>query len=297
MPVMHAEDLVSEYILRRHTGKTFVMVEGVTDRALWLEYADCNPIPTQGKEIIIDALKSYMLHKAKGVAGIIDLDYTLISHTYDRESPNLLYDDCCPDMETILLRSDALKKVLRHELDEMEIDAVHAFADVLTTESHRLAAEVGYFRLLNEREDYGLNFKALFIADFIDGDTLKLDCDWLARRLAENRSGISSDELLREVGELREEHPPDNIQLCRGKDVIAIMATILPTLYEKHFGEELPESAQALSQEKQLAKELRKAYEYIYFQKTSLFQRIREWEAHNRPYRIIRDFSTERTPA
>ncbi len=282
------DELVSEFILRRWTGKPFVMVEGVTDRALWAEYSDCDPIPTQGKELILDALNSYMLREAQGIAGIVDLDYTLISQTYQSDMPNLLYDGCCPDMEMILLGSPALKKVLRHELPDVDIDAAHNFAELLSRESQNLAAEYGYFRWLNEREQYGLSFKALRVQDFVDSNALTLDCKWLARRLAEGRDGISSDELFCEVGKLRELEPPDNVLLCRGKDVIAIMAHILPALYESRFGEALPDSAREIFQAKRLAKELRKAYEYIYFTDTSLFGCIQNWENSNRPYKILK---------
>lgn len=286
MMLTEPSELVSEYILRRWTGKPFVMVEGVTDRALWAEYADCDPIPTQGKELILDALNSYMLREAQGIAGIIDLDYTLISQTYQRDMPNLLYDAHCPDMEMILLSSPALKKVLRHELPE-DIDAAHDFADRLSRESQRLAAEIGFFRWLNEVEQYGLNFKALKVQDFVDNNALTLDCEWLARRLAEACDGLSSEALLREVDKLRQQDPPET-QLCRGKDVIAIMVRIMPALFESHFGEAPPDSAREIFQERRLAKELRKAYEYIYFKGTSLFGCIQNWESVNCPYRILK---------
>ncbi len=273
-------------------GETFVMVEGKTDEVLWEEFRskkDCTLYPAQGKDRIIAALDITKKRGLCGVAGIIDLDYTLISQTYQRDMPNLLYDDRCPDMEVILLQSPALRKVLRHELPDKDIDAIHDFADLLNRESQRLAAEIGYFRWLNEVEHYGLNFKVLRITDFVvDSDPLTLDRGCLARRLAEGRGGISSEQLLRETAGLRESNPPEDIQLCRGKDVIAIMAHIMPTLYESHFGKVLPNSASFLLKETRLAKELRKAYEFIYFKQTSLFGCIRTWESANNPFKILK---------
>ena len=75
---------------------------------------------------------------------------------------NLLYDDHCPDMELILLNSSALKKTLRHTFYKYEIEQIHEFAEKLKEESLRLAAELGYFRLLNHIENCGLNFKDVF---------------------------------------------------------------------------------------------------------------------------------------
>ena len=286
-------EMVNEYRLARNSieGKSFVMVEGKSDRALWTEFippANCYIVYADGKSDIVDALKTPVLRGIEGIAGIVDADYWLITDADELGTDNLLYDDCCPDMEVILLQSPALKKVLRHELPGEDIDTVHAFADALNHESQRLAAEIGYFRWLNEVEGYGLNFKALRLADFIDAEKLTLDCDWLARRLAEGRDGITSERLLSETAELRENNTPETPQLCRGKDAIAIMAQLLPALYQARFGEELPENIREVFQDRRLAKELRKAYEFIYFKRTSLFGCIQNWENTNRPYKILK---------
>ena len=66
------------------------------------------------------------------------------------------------------------------------------------------------------------------------------------------------------------------------------MALLLPRLYESRFGHELPANAVALKDARQLAKELRKAYEYMYFRETSLFGCIRAWEGANCDYRILK---------
>lgn len=291
-PQAMANIILTEQIRRRlcGEGETFVMVEGKTDEVLWEEFRsreDCTIYPVNGKERVVAALDVVKQRDSRGVAGIVDADYWLITDADELGTNNLLYDDCCPDMEMILLSSPALKKVLRYELPVEDIDAAHDFADRLSRESTRLAAEIGFFRWLNEVEQYGLNFKGLRVQDFVDSNALTLDCDWLARRLAEACDGMSSEELLCEVGKLRELEPPE-IQLCRGKDVIAIMAHIMPALFEAHFGEAPPENALEIFQEKWLAKELRKAYEYIYFRDTSLFGCIQNWESANCPYKILK---------
>ena len=284
MPSLKSEEIVSTFIMRQDKNKTFVMVEGETDRALWVEYADCTLFPTKGKDVIIDALKSYGLRGLPGIAAIVDSDYWLICQSDELSTDNLLYDNCCPDMELILLNSPALKKTLRHTFFDYEIEQIHEFAKKLKEEALRLAAELGYFRLLNHIEDYGLKFKEIHFEEFIDG--LKLDRDWVARRLAENKRGISSEALLEEIEELRKEYPQEeyNIQLCRGKDVLEIMAVILPTLFKSQFGDDLPHSMN----DKEMTGNLRMSYEYGYFTETSLFSCIRKWESDNPPYRIIR---------
>lgn len=271
-------------------GETFVMVEGKTDEVLWEEFRsreDCTIYPVDGKDRVVDTLDIVKKRDSSGVAGIVDADYWLITDADELGTDNLLYDDCCPDMEMILLCSPALKKVLRHELPE-DIDAAHNFAELLSRESKSLAAEYGYFRLLNHLNAYGLKCNAIPLSEVIDIDSLELDAKLLAARLTGGRPDILSDDLLRQVADLRQRYSPDNIQLCRGKDVIAILAHILPALYEARFGEVLPDSAREIFQAKRLAKELRKAYEYIYFKDSSLFGCIQNWENTNSPYKILK---------
>ena len=298
-------NFVAEYYMVQVYGKdTFVMVEGETDEEIWGDFASekCGLFPSYGKENIIEALTRSDLRQLPGVAGIIDLDYTLITQSFDRDIPNLLYDNRCPDLEMILLQSPALKMSMRCALNGEEIDTADRFTDTLYTLSQKLAAEFGYFRLLNELEDYGINFKKFnyrhkkdYInfrdADFIDVEKLQLRHNWTATRLTgSSQQSLDSGDLLQAIAALKRKYSPGATQLCRGKDVLAIMAYIAPRVYQQHFDDALPESARELFDEARLAIELRKAYEYIYFVDTSLYQRIRDWQCANHPFRIIRDF-------
>ena len=289
MELMQPSEYVSEFILTRMTQKTFVMVEGNTDRALWTEYAadGCLLRPAKGKDIIIDVLKTPFVCGLKGIAGIIDSDYWLITGADELGTDNLLYDDCCPDMESLLLKSDALRKVLRHSIDADDIQQLHDFADKLKKEAQRLAMEFGYFRLLNHLNDYGLRCNSIRFENVIDSNTLQLDEELVASKLAGEKPGLTSEKLLKEVDELKQAYPPENAQLCRGKDVIAVMAITMPILFKSEFGDDLSASIN----ERELSRNLRLAYEFSYFKDTSLFSCICDWQSQNRPYRIIRDFS------
>lgn len=313
---MTKPNYIVEFIMTRNmdNAKAFVLVEGTTDRALWGKFAaeDCHLRPAQGKDTIVDVLSSTFL-KGKGmngIAGIVDADYWLLTDADELGTDNLLYDDCCPDAESILLDSGALKKVLRHSINADDMEQIHQFADTLITEAQRLAMEFGYFRLLNECEQYGISFncfwKAHNIVDFIDNECQAFDRTWFARKLADHHKTrwidksdrwIPFDVLLEGVGELEERYPTPDIRLCRGKDVVAIMAHILPALFKTEFGKELSEINHSPIHKRELAKDLRMAYEFGYFMETSLFACIRRWEGENEPYRIIRDFSAERTSA
>lgn len=293
MTWMEPPDYVAEYYVARFYEKSFVMLEGTTDRALWNEFTDefnCSLYPTkvdEGKDVIIDALTSSWLRDLPGFAGIVDADYWLIMNAPELETNSLLYDDRCPDMESILLASDALKKVLRNNLYSFDVGEIHQIAEVLTRESSRLAAEFGYFRLLNGIRDYGLKCNAIPMADVIDADKLELDAKQVASRLTGGRPELTSEDIMEQVGQLREQYPPTNPQLCRGKDVVAIIAHILPSLFKSHFGEDLPSDSATAFREKALAISLRSSYDSRYFKETSLYGCIRNWESDNPCYKIL----------
>lgn len=297
LPEMTPHEIANEIGVRQiqsriyGEGETFVMVEGKTDEVLWEEYRsreDCTLYPAYGKDKIIDALEVARKREMRGVAGIVDADYWLITDADELGTRNLLYDDCCPDMESIVLSSPALKKVLRNELYNYDIEEIHRLADKLTSEALRLATEYGHFRLLNHLNDYGLRCNSICFADVIDSDSLELDRELVASKLTGDKPALTGADLLRQVDDLRAKHPRDNIQLCRGKDVISIMAYILPNLFEAEFGEALPPDAQSAFREKALLIRLRSAYDSAYFKGTSLFGCIRSWESANNPYKILK---------
>ena len=271
-------------------GETFVMVEGKTDEVLWEEYRsrdDCTLYPAYGKDRIIDALQVANRRDMRGVAGIVDADYWLITEADELGTENLLYDDCCPDMESILLSSPVLDKLLRNNLFSFEIDDIRLFVAKLKENAYRLAAEFGYFRLLNEIRCYGLTCNAIPLADVIEVNSLEFDARQVAARLTGGRTDITGDDLLQQVDQLRQRYSPDGPQLCRGKDIVAIIAHILPTLFEAQFEADLPPDSLLAFNEKALGINLRSAYDSRYFKMTSLFGCIRNWESDNPCYKIL----------
>ncbi|MYD11594.1 MAG: DUF4435 domain-containing protein [Chloroflexi bacterium] len=286
-------EMVNEYRLARASikGKSFVMVEGRTDRALWTEF-----IPDQfaylvyadGKTDIVDAMNTPVMRGIEGVAGIVDADYWLITDADELGTENLLYDAHCPDLESLLLCSPALKKVLRNHLYNYNVDEIHAFADRLACNAQRLAAEFGYFRLLNHLEDYGIRFRDFDVSEVIDPDALRLDRARTAKRLAQTTAAVSCEDLLRQVDALRKSYPPENPQICRGKDVVAILAYLLPLRFRAEFGDALPQNVTVALNGRALSIGLRSAYDSAYFKETSLFNCIQSWESTNTPYKILK---------
>ena len=297
LPEMTAHEIANEIGVRQiqsriyGEGETFALVEGKTDEVLWEEFRsreDCTLFPALGKDRIVAALGVTQKRGMRGIAGIVDADYWLITDADELATDNLLYDAFCPDMESIVLSSPTLKRVLRNELYNYDIEEIHKLADKLKCDALRLATEYGYFRLLNDLQNYGLHCNSICFAEVMDRDTLELDLELVAAKLTGDKPEMTGADLLRQVDDLREQYPADNIQLCRGKDVVSILAYLLPILFKTEFGEELPHDANAAIRERALSIRLRSAYDSAYFKGTSLFNCIRSWESANTPYRILK---------
>jgi len=256
-------------------------VEGRTDEALWAEYkADrCNLFPMGGKQHVLAAIRAINERPSMhGVAAIVDPDFWLLENSQHLQMRNLLYDDL-PDVELMLVTSPALEKVLRHTLS---LSDLRQFAEDLRRAALNIATEYGYFRLLDaRRRDFGLSFKAVRFAEVIDSPVQTLRLEHVAAQLS-SRSKITKEALLQEIAQLRQDIAP-TIALCRGKDVIAILAQLL------HLRPELSEKEKLQTKSNELSRVLRIAYELAYFVTTQLYKRIRKWESQNRPFRIVQE--------
>ena len=149
--------------------------------------------------------------------------------------------------------------------------------------------DFGYFRLVDYlHREYNFGFNIISFTDVIDSVTSQLDIDLTAEKLAERSKTVSKSELLEQVEMLREEFLP-SIALCRGKDVLSIMAFLLSS------DGNLSDKVKIQTRTNELYRTLRMAYEFAYFISTALYKRIRKWETENTPFRIIKDFPFERT--
>lgn len=285
--------LFSKLIMKRNANPThtYVLVEGRTDEAVWARFmADyCELMRADGKDKVIATLQLVNIRYPTwgNVAAIVDPDLWLIETSDELNIANLLYDDT-PDLDLMLITSPALKTVVRNTIT---VEGADEYSERLRNETLRLAMEFGYFRLFDYRHrEYHLgSFRQVVFEDVIDKTTLKLDVEKVAETLVRN-SPKTGSQLLEQIERLRNEQSPD-IKLCNGHDVRAIMACLIG------FDDSLPEIVKIQTRSRELSRTLRMAYEFAYFICTQLYRRIREWESKHSPYRIIRDYPAERTPA
>ncbi len=284
--------LLAKLIMKRNAKPHFayVLVEGKTDQAVWSKFKsdECELLPADGKDKVMATLRmaNFKQPSWRNVAAIVDPDYWLIEQSDELMIPNLLFDDT-PDLEIMLITSEALESVV---LNTITVDGAHDFCRSLRGESFRLAQQFGYFRLLDFRNrHFNLSFKRVSFAEVIDRRTLQLDEERVTRELVTN-STLTAGDLASHIAELRSERPAE-LKLCRGRDVRDIVACLI------EFNDELSASVKIKTRSNELARALRMAFEFAHFVMTALYRRIRDWEARHAPFRIIRDYPTERTPA
>lgn len=294
-------------------GETFVMVEGESDEYLWSKFfpnENCELFYADGKDNVTAALDTINDRGDTGVAGIVDADYWLIRDSDKLCQDNLLYDECYPDTELMILNSAdsaALTDVLKTKFHLKDDPDIQRFALLLQTKAERLAMEFGYFRLLNDLKSYDISFSEFWESrrfdydEFIDVDdveSIQFRQDCFAKRLADfhnagKRLGhskrIEDWELLEGVAKLKkiDKFKTPNVQLCQGHETVAIVAHLLPVLFKSVFGSNPPSKFNELRNRLKLEKELRTNYKAKDFVTTTLCESIRNWESDNPCYKIL----------
>ncbi len=280
-----ARDLLKGKSDCRHT---YVLVEGSNDFRVWAKFKAhlCQIVIADGKDKLVAKLRYFNTNYPhwRNVAAIVDPDFWLLENANELDTENLLYDDM-PSLELTLIASPALETVL---VNTLPVDVAASYGEQLRNTALRLATEYGYYRLLDYRHrKYNLSFNQVSFDAVIDTETLELDEIRIAASLVSN-SVLSASQLLEHIKELRRKVAPD-IRLCRGHDVLNIMACLIG------FDADLSGKAKIQTKSNELSRALRMAYEFTDFITTQLYSRIRKWKSENIPFRIIQDFPLERT--
>ncbi len=105
----------------RHKG-TFLVVEGDADARFYKMFVNleqCRVVPANSKGAVIKVLET-IADEHSGVLGIVDADYWNVDHI-SSELPALFSTDT-HDLETLILQSSALDKVLAEHGNENAIE-------------------------------------------------------------------------------------------------------------------------------------------------------------------------------
>ncbi len=268
-------------ILRKdvHSG-SFLLVEGHEEKKLYSIFVDrdaCKIEIGHGKPNVQGALAILEGEGFAGLLALVDTDFDALEERAVA-SPNLLRSDT-HDLETMLLASPALDKVLIERGDEDKLRAAGGAAGV-REKLLALGAPVGYLRWYNERRGSQLLFKDLEMTSFIHESSLAIDLDALLRELR-NRSKalIVVDAEVLQGARALEDPSHDRWHVCCGHDLVRILSVGL----RRTWGSNKPSDVEP----KRLEESLRLAFSRADLESTRLFAGIVAWEAVSAPYVVL----------
>ncbi|MDB9312411.1 DUF4435 domain-containing protein [Spirulina sp. CS-785/01] len=257
---------------------TFLLVEGDTDKKFYYNLINrdlCQVVTLSGKpsskERVIVVLRILNQDNFQGVLAIVDADF---DHLLDSPVswPNLFRTDT-HDLETLLIQSPALEKVLI-ELGSEE--KIKQFSQDIRETLLNAGLSLGYLRWISQQDGLNLTFNGLKFNKFINDKSLAINENDLIKAV-KNKSqqpDLSNPQLQEQLTTFKN-NTHDPWQVCCGHDLVEILSLGLrKTLGTNNKVE--PEKVEI---------SLRLAYEAVYFQDTTLYADICQWETDHPPFR------------
>jgi hypothetical protein len=261
---------------KQYSG-SFLIAEGDTDARVWKNLVDstkCRVENAYNKDLAVKVLNILEKDNFAGVLAIVDADFWILEGTVP-SSPNLLLTDT-HDLETMLLKSPALEKLLLEHGSEQKIKD---FAKDIRQTLLESAKIIGYLRWASLKFNYGLKFEGLKFKKLRD-DILILDESKLIKIVkdkSENK-GLDEKKIRANMDSLKTD-TQDMWHVCCGHDMISILSIALC----KVLGSCQPQKVEP----NVLEQDLRLAYESSYFCKTQLYAAIQQWEKNNQPFQVL----------
>ena len=261
----------------QYTG-SFLIAEGDTDARVWKNLVDstkCRVENAHNKNNAVAVLNILEKGKFAGVLAIVDADFDILEGSVPL-SPNLLFTDT-HDLETMLLKSPALDKVL---LEHGSEDKIKSFAKDIRQTLLESAKVIGYLRWASLKFDYSLKFEDLAFKKFVDDRTLILNQSELIKTVKNNsqKQGLDEREIQQKMDSLTTT-TQDMWYVCCGHDMIGILSIALCKALGSCNSKQVEPNV--------LEKDLRLAYESAHFRLTKLYLAIQTWEQTNQPFEVL----------
>jgi hypothetical protein len=280
-PEQSADELYAELVLLRtaRADRALVILEGDDDRRFWLSFVDkdrCLLIPAHGKRNVEGCIRFADADALRGVLGIVDADLDPVEGV-SISSHNLIRTHDY-DLESLLLQSNALDRVLHEHSDPVRVAAFEAQAghDLRTALLDR-ALPFARLRWLSRRGAIHLGMERFGPARYIRTD------DWWVFRIDALHDHVAAHCSLEvsalhvHLATLPEVRP---WAICQGHDLLLVLRLALT-------GPLKPSRPQKSIPEDQLAGLLRQGFQRHEFEASTLYRDIRDWEARNTPYRVL----------
>ena len=277
-------DIANEIRMTRtlHEG-AFLIVEGDTDARFYKHIVDLGKFRitiAQNRENAVQIVTILQDDNLTGFLAIVDADFDALEGKVLASSNIFLTDT--HDLETMILRSPALEKLLSEMGSETKLEE---FVTVRGKELREALLEeglhLGYLRWVSLQQGHALRFEGLNYRAFTDHLTLTVDQSKLIETIKNHsqKPQLSDQELQRQIEAIRDE-THDKWHVCCGHDLIGILSVGL----HKAVGSQRNWKA---IEPGILEGNLRLAYESAWFRDTRLYASIKAWEEINSSFRVI----------
>lgn len=279
------QTLANQIMLERaaHSG-SFFLVEGSSDASLFKRFTDsgnCSIVVCTGWERLTQAISILTRRGFEGALGFCDRDYCNKTGYPEYDGVIVFTDE--NDFEAQIIHSEALDKVLdefgNHTLVSAELASEGASASELL---FRWSQATGALRLSSAQNCWNLKFNGITYK-FMDQNSPEL-CPIKTVQNVVGRSindGLPNVCLIQDIVTRCIASFSEN-ELINGHDCVAVLGKAL----RKRFGR--TNRFDSPNGRDDLAKILRIAYEFAFFQKTRGYHEIRRWEIAT-GHSILRD--------
>ncbi len=283
--LLSVDRVANQIRLRRsiYSG-TFLLVEGGSDKTFYERFVNklaCELVIVSGKPSsklrVITVLEILEKSSFQGMLAIVDADFDRLENLV-YSSPNLLRTDT-HDLETMLINSPAFNKVVAEFGSEEKIAQFNRDVRLALLET---AMSVGYLLWISQCDRLNLTFDGITFGKFVDEQTLQIDELKLIREVKNKSQAFSlKDEDLQQRLVSQKSNNHDPWQVCCGHHLVEILSLGL----RKALGSNKAADVESSS----LERNLRLAYEEVYFRDTHLYLNIRTWESKNKPFKVLRN--------
>lgn len=253
------------------SGKFTLILEGDDDVRLfkpWLVDGNASVRRVDGKVNVYEVWRKSLVAKAESIVCIADADYDVMEGKPPPSSERFILVSVragdgpnsieCNDIESALIRSDALLKVMANKYRGADL-----YGDCFVERIHELreklrcaARNIGAFRAA-DRISYASNGRSpiggeLRVEDYFDPHGIELDVKKLAWALGRSsRAGQPAMDAIIERGWRLLDEFDKGWQLCRGHDLTEMLALHLSTFFDRRV------SRREVEEDLRLACELR----------------------------------------
>ena len=197
--------------------------------------------------------------ETKQVIGIRDADFLHLENK--SESVPFLYLTDYHDAELMMIASD--KTLASFIAEYLDINTYQP--NVLREKIIASIVPLGYIRWYNHQKDGKLNFKGLALSKFYDSESFSIQIKVCIQEIHSKSPNRSIDVEVDTIRSLKADGI-DSLQLCNGHDFEKALALFVTGQSGKGV------------REKEIGRALRLSYTKEEFQKTALFEVLREWE-------------------